>query len=538
MRILLELLVQNSQIDMKNNACNLPDSVIKLDVIPGSVSWRAEYPLPEAYREIVAKQIKIWLDEGVIVRSASHTRFNHPLLVVKQKDADGNYSIDKSRVVCDVRKLNSILVVDDEQQLPLISTIHQSIGTKTIHTCPDTHACFTSFALEPSQAPRVNFTCPFTNVQYTHAKAAYGIRHVESVVVRGLQSLLSDLSTSPSTSSPFPTNGCYRAECYVDDVILSSNGSLEDHFELVAELEEQELILRTLKFSDYITPPASDRDNMIISQHLVGHFGIKHVENAIHKEGFHWKNIRKDIERILADCIECSRYNIAKEGYHPFRSPKADKPLDHWCMDLGDMGVTSSFGNNFIFVLTDYFARFTVKRCIPDKHATTIAREMLQVFSLFGWPKQLTSDRGAEWVNEVVNTMMEISGIDKRLSLAYNPLGNSTSESFIKLTKSTTIKLLKGKRDHWEHYIPWVNYCINVKYARLHKSRPYTLLFNRQPNGPTDYSKVEPTPVSEFADDIAVNKHYQFVQDFLIPAISKRILETQNTDHAYFAKSH
>ncbi|CEP10406.1 hypothetical protein, partial, partial [Parasitella parasitica] len=220
---------------MKNTACNLPDSVIKLDVIPGSVAWRAQYPLPEAYREIVAKQIKIWLDEGVIVRSASHTRFNHPLLVVKKKDADGNYSMDKPRVVCDVRKLNSILVVDDKQQLPLISTIHQSIGTKTIHTCLDIHACFTSFALEPSQAHRVSFTCPFTNVQYTHVKAAYGIRHVGSVVVRALQSLLSDLNTSPSTSSPFPTNGCYSAVCYVDDVILSSNGSLEDHFELVAE---------------------------------------------------------------------------------------------------------------------------------------------------------------------------------------------------------------------------------------------------------------------------------------------------------------
>ncbi|CEP10370.1 hypothetical protein, partial, partial [Parasitella parasitica] len=66
----------------------------------------------------------------------------------------------------------------------------------------------------------------------------------------------------------------------------------------------EELILRTLRFVDYITPPASERDNMIISQHLVGHFGIKHVKNAIHKEGFHWKNLRQDSERILGECIE------------------------------------------------------------------------------------------------------------------------------------------------------------------------------------------------------------------------------------------
>jgi transposase InsO family protein len=863
LKLLNELLVKNSQIDMKNTQCNLPDSVIKLDTKPGCVAWRAQYPLPEAYRDAVNKQIQIWLDEGVIERSASHTRFNHPLLVVKKKDADGNYDMSKPRVVLDVRKLNSILEVDDKQQLPLISTIHQNIGTKTIHSCLDVHACFTSFGLEPSQAHKVSFTSPFCNTQYTFKKAAYGIRHVGAVVVRTLQNLLSDLNTS-NAATTFPTNGSHAVSIYVDDILCSTNGSLDDHYRLVAEVirrltnanlvlnpdkvvfaqrsiyllgwsvihgklvpdgrkltniaewpaiktgrqlasflglmsyfrssiplysrltqdldslkqykdlsvvwterhdriiatlkgaltnalvmsppdysarfhlatdasltaiggmlyqviedevryvglvsrklspsernysttkrellgicyslekfhrflymrhftlhtdhksliylntqeipnalmlgwwenifsysfdivhlpgvlnvipdalsrlyedddasarhllggryyadggeklkrkrkmgsklktiapsikmkhtpvrvtkvlrksscgvdrqmdvkptlmkesttsaaslkQRQKLILRTLKFADYVTPPANERDNMILSQHLVGHFGIKHVETAIHRDGFHWTNMRKDIERILGDCIECNKYNIAQEGYHPFRSTKADQPLDHWCMDLGDMGVTSSFGSNFIFVLTDIFTRFTIIRCIPDKHATTIARELLQIFSLFGWPKILTSDRGSEWLNEVVEAMIEISGIDRRLSLSFNALGNSVAESWIKLSKTTTIKLLKGKRDQWEHYIPWVNYCINVKYARLHKSRPYTLMFNRQPNGLADYSKVQPTRSSEMADQKVIDERYRFVQDVLIPAISKRVLETQKADHARFAKKH
>ena len=861
-KLLNELLVMNSQIDMKNTQCNLPDSIIRLDIKPGCVAWRAQYPLPEAYRDAVNKQIQVWLDEGVIERSASHTRFNHPLLVVKKKDANGNYDMSKPRVVLDVRKLNSILEVDDKQQLPLISTIHQNIGTKTIHTCLDIHACFTSFGLEASQKHRVSFTSPFCNTQYTFKKAAYGIRHVGSVVVRTLQNLLSDLNTSTAPTT-FPTDGAHSIVVYVDDIICSSNGSLADHYRLVAEVirrltkanlvlnpekvvfaqksihllgwsvisgklvpdgrkltniaewpaiktgkqlasflglmsyfrssiplysrltqdldslkqykdlsqvwterhdkvvatmkealtkalvmsppdfsirfhlatdasltaiggmlyqvvdgeiryvglvsrklspsernysttkrellgicyslekfhrflymreftlhtdhksliylntqeipnalmlgwwenifsytfdivhlpgvlnvipdalsrlyedddasarhllggryyadggekvkrkkmksklktatpaikmkrtpvrpvrvsqkrfddddrhvdvkhtlmkesttsaasskQRQELILRALKFADYSTPPANERDNMIISRHLVGHFGIKHVETAIHRDGFHWTNMRKDIERILGDCTECNKYNIAQEGYHPFHSAKADQPLDHWCVDLGDMGVTSSFGSNFIFVLTDIFTRFTIIRCIPDKNATTIAREFLHIFSLFGWPKILTSDRGSEWLNEVVEAMMEISGIDRRLSQGYNPLANSVAESFIKVTKATAIKLLKGKRDQWEHYIPWVNYCINVKYARLHKSRPYTLLFNRQPNGLEDYSKVEPTRSSELADEKIIDERYRFVQDVLIPAISKRILETQKADHVKFAKKH
>jgi len=171
-KLLNVLLVENSQIDMKNTRCNLPDSTIQLDTKPGCVAWRAQYPLPEAYRDAVNKQIQVWLDEGVIERSASHTRFNHPLLVVKKKDANGNYDMSKPRVVLDVRKLNSILEVDDKQQLPLISTIHQNIGTKMIHTCLDIHACFTSFGLEPKDAHKVSFTSPFCNTQYPFKKAA------------------------------------------------------------------------------------------------------------------------------------------------------------------------------------------------------------------------------------------------------------------------------------------------------------------------------------------------------------------------------
>ncbi|CEP08435.1 hypothetical protein, partial, partial [Parasitella parasitica] len=151
-----KLLATNSKIDLKNTRCNLPDSTIKLTTKPGCVAWRAQYPLPEAYREAVAAQIKTWLDEGVICRSRSHTEYNSPLLCVKKKNSEGEYTLEKPRVVCDVRKLNSILVVDDKQQLPLISSIHERIGDKTIHSLLDIHACFTSYGILPSDSHKVS----------------------------------------------------------------------------------------------------------------------------------------------------------------------------------------------------------------------------------------------------------------------------------------------------------------------------------------------------------------------------------------------
>ncbi|CEP11599.1 hypothetical protein [Parasitella parasitica] len=249
---------------MKNTCCNLPGSTIKLTTKPGCVAYRAQYPLPEAYREAVAAQIKTWLDEGVICRAKSHVEYNSPLLCVKKKNNDGEYTFEKPRVVCDVRQLNSILVVDDKQQLPLISSIHERIGDKTIHSCLDIHACFTSYGILPSDSHKFSFTCPFTNIQYSHLKSAYGIRHVGAVVTRTLQNLIADLNQT----NPFSDDGNYTAVCYVDDVVLSSRGSLADHCELVSE------VIRRLTKANLVLNP----DKVVFAQqsiHLLGWSVVK-----------------------------------------------------------------------------------------------------------------------------------------------------------------------------------------------------------------------------------------------------------------------
>jgi len=59
---------------------------------------------------------------------------------------------------------------------------------------------------------------------------------------------MSDLNTSIAII-PFPTDGAHSVICYVDDIKCSSNGSLEDHYALVAEvirrLTQVSLVLNT-----------------------------------------------------------------------------------------------------------------------------------------------------------------------------------------------------------------------------------------------------------------------------------------------------
>jgi len=82
-------LKQNSEIDLGKTYCNLPGAIVQLKTIPGKTAYRAPYPVPVVYKDAVLAQLKEWQQDGVIEPSPSHTGWNHPLLVVAKKNADG-----------------------------------------------------------------------------------------------------------------------------------------------------------------------------------------------------------------------------------------------------------------------------------------------------------------------------------------------------------------------------------------------------------------------------------------------------------------
>lgn len=302
------------------------------------------------------------------------------------------------------------------------------------------------------------------------------------------------------------------------------------------------LVNRALQLADYMSPPEKERVPIIMKAHLLGHFGINAIEKTIHNDyNLHWTNMRQDIQKVINDCVACQAHGIYKVGYHPPRSVLPDGVFDHICMDLGDFNTTSSSGNNFILVVVDYFSRFTILRALPDKHSHTIAKELLSIFCLFGFPKIINSDNGSEFVNEIVTKLIEMSGIDRRLSLPYTPTSNPVAEKFVGTTKRTIIKTLTANGaapTDWDLYLDPCQYAINAQYARLHKSRPFSVMYNRQPNGFQDYSNLRPSLSFERTDSKAIDDKLKFVKETVLPALAKRINETQSNDHERFINSH
>jgi transposase InsO family protein len=103
-----------------------------------------------------------------------------------------------------------------------------------------------------------------------------------------------------------------------------------------------------------------------------------------------------------------------------------------------------------MLVMVDHFSRFTILRALLDKSSTTIAKELLNIFCLFSFPKVLSCDNGTEFISDIVSQLIIMSGIDRQLSLPYTPQGNAVCERFVGIAKQSIVKLLNGKHDDWD----------------------------------------------------------------------------------------
>jgi transposase InsO family protein len=171
-----------------------------------------------------------------------------------------------------------------------------------------------------------------------------------------------------------------------------------------------------------------------------------------------WPNIIKDALEIAKQCTTCQKFVITKKGYNPLKPFYCYTPGWHFQMDLCGPFPCTIANNTYILVLLDVATRFVVLRPIPDKAAKTVAKELISIFSLIGYPRILNSDRGTEFKNAIMDELYEAMKIDKRLSTAYYSQGNGGAERAVQNTKKLLSKLILGiSEDNWDLSVNSVN---------------------------------------------------------------------------------
>jgi len=77
----------------------------------------------------------------------------------------------------------------------------------------------------------------------------------------------------------------------------------------------------------------------------------------------------------------------------------------------------SKHGRKYILVAIDMFSGYPAAVPVASLHAGTTARALMAIFSIFGWPRTLISDRGTSFRNQVFKQLCKLAGVKHRFTI-------------------------------------------------------------------------------------------------------------------------
>ncbi|GJY72267.1 reverse transcriptase domain-containing protein [Tanacetum coccineum] len=152
-----------------------------------------------------------------------------------------------------------------------------------------------------------------------------------------------------------------------------------------------------------------------------GHYGANYTAKKVFDSGFYWPTIYKDAHDFVTQCDICQRQGkISQRDEMPQNSIQVCEIFDMWGIDF--MGpFPSSRGNKYILVAVDYLSKWVEAKALPTNDARVVCKFLKSLFSRFGAPRAIISDRGTHFCNDQFSKVMLKYGVTHRLSTAYHP---------------------------------------------------------------------------------------------------------------------
>ncbi|GJV55546.1 reverse transcriptase domain-containing protein [Tanacetum coccineum] len=142
-----------------------------------------------------------------------------------------------------------------------------------------------------------------------------------------------------------------------------------------------------------------------------GHHSANITARKVFDAGFFWPTIYKDAYELIKSCDACQRQGkISHRDEMPQNAIQVCEIFDVWGIDF--MGpFPSSRGNKYILVA----------KALPTNDARVVVKFLKSLFSRFGAPRAIISDRGTHFCNDKFDKVMSKYGVTHRLSTAYHP---------------------------------------------------------------------------------------------------------------------
>lgn len=218
-----------------------------------------------------------------------------------------------------------------------------------------------------------------------------------------------------------------------------------------------------------------------------GHLGIKKTVSKV-RQRFFWCGLRRDVTLWCRMCDSCAAgKRRGKVPHATLQKYGAGAPMERIAVDILGPLPRSKKGNKYLLVVGDYFTKWVDAFPVPNEEAHTIAKKLVErVFSVFGVPMQLHTDRGTNFESHLFKEMCQIMGIDKTRTTAYRPQSDGMIERANQTIENMLRNFVSNNQTDWDEYIPMLMMAYRSSEHEATGFSPCTLMLGREISLPVD----------------------------------------------------
>src|SRR4051812_42873164 len=213
------------------------------------------------------------------------------------------------------------------------------------------------------------------------------------------------------------------------------------------------------------------------------HLGVDKEFEKIRNQ-YYWPQMFENIKDYIRSCDRCQRRGKYRTP-GPLHPIPVGEPFAKIGIDIvGPLPLTEK-KNRYIIVATDYLTKWPEAEAVSEATGKRVAEFIYQtIICRHGCPKQLLSDRGTHFRNELVDNLLKKFEIQHLLSTPYHPQTNGLVERFNRTLCESLAKITEGQED-WDKHIAPVLFAYRTSKQSSTRMTPFYLVYGRNPQLPT-----------------------------------------------------
>lgn len=234
--------------------------------------------------------------------------------------------------------------------------------------------------------------------------------------------------------------------------------------------------------------PHKLRDRVLNTAHgqELGHRGVVATYNLITSR-YWWPTVRKDVRAFVLSCHTCQLYTQKRPNSAASGSMGVEYPMHTVQIDFIGPLVESDSGYRYIFTIVERCTRFAFAVAAKQNTSEVAAQALLRFCYLFGFPKQVISDRGSHFTGSLFKYFSTVFNITLKNVTAYHPQANGRIERFNGTLIDHLQRMLYGRNPQlWDMMLDAAVFAYNISVHRVTQDSPYFLFTGRDPILPID----------------------------------------------------